>query len=163
MTDFETVVKVRGYHEDRFGHVNNARYLEFLEEGRWDYLDRRGPQGGFHVLGVFPVVAHLSILYRRPAVAGDMLRITTCVSEAGSRKLVMHQEIHQVESNKLCCEADVGIVLVDADTGRPVIFKEAILHAWPDLRSVRVEPKAEQDDEDKRSATTRTRRGRNHA
>jgi len=28
-------IKVRNYHLDRFGHVNNARYLEFLEEGRW--------------------------------------------------------------------------------------------------------------------------------
>jgi thioesterase-3 len=140
MTPFETIVKVRGYHEDRFGHVNNVRYLEFLEEGRWDYLDHRGPQGGFHTLDVFPVVANLSILYRRPAVAGDTLRITTCVSEAGSRKLVMHQEIHQMETEKLCCEADVGIVLVDAETGRPVLFNEEILHAWPDLRSVRRKP-----------------------
>lgn len=25
-------IKVRGYHLDLFRHVNNARYLEFLEE-----------------------------------------------------------------------------------------------------------------------------------
>jgi len=24
-------IKVRGFHTDMFGHVNNARYLEFLE------------------------------------------------------------------------------------------------------------------------------------
>ena len=32
--EFTTQMKVRGFHEDRFGHVNHARYLEFLEEGR---------------------------------------------------------------------------------------------------------------------------------
>lgn len=131
--DFITTVKIRGYHEDRFGHVNNARYLEFLEEGRWDYLDDHGPKGGFQTLGVFPVVAHLSISYRRPTSVGDRLRITTKVANTSSRKIVMHQEIHQEESAKLCCEADITIVLVDAKTGRPAVLNEAILRAWPDL------------------------------
>ncbi|BBI61564.1 hypothetical protein HSBAA_28700 [Vreelandella sulfidaeris] len=30
-------LRVRGYHLDGYGHVNNARYLEFMEEGRWDF------------------------------------------------------------------------------------------------------------------------------
>jgi len=30
-----TQIKVRGYHCDFYGHVNNARFLEFLEEARW--------------------------------------------------------------------------------------------------------------------------------
>jgi thioesterase-3 len=132
---FTTAIKVRGYHEDRFGHVNNARYLEFLEEGRWDYLDVRGPQGGFQALGVFPIVAHLSISYRRPTSAGDRLTITTQVASTGSRRIVMHQTIHQDESEKLCCEADITVVLVDANTGRPAVLDEAILRAWPDLVS----------------------------
>ena len=131
--DFTTTIKVRGFHEDRFGHVNNARYLEFLEEGRWDYLDARGPQGGFPALGVFPVVAHLSISYRRPTSAGDAVRVSTRVAKTGSRKIVMQQAIHQEGTEKLCCEAEVSIVLVDATTGRPAILNDEIIRAWPDL------------------------------
>ena len=129
-----TEIKVRGYHEDRFGHVNNARYLEFLEEGRWDYLDVHGPRGGFSSHGVFPVVAHLAVSYRRPAQAGDTLIITTQVVDTASRKLVMHQEIHQQATGKLCCEADIDVVLVDAETGRPAVLKDEIVNAWPELR-----------------------------
>ena len=132
---FTTAIKVRGYHEDRFGHVNNARYLEFLEEGRWDYLDSRGPQGGFQTLGVFPIVAHLSISYRRPTSAGARLTITTEVASTSSRKIVMHQTIHQEGTEKLCCEADITVVLVDSETGRPAVLNEAIIRAWPDLVS----------------------------
>ena len=138
--DFTTTVKVRGYHEDRFGHVNNARYLEFLEEGRWDYLDERGPQEGFQALGVFPIVAHLSISYRRPTSAGDRLRITTKVANTSSRKIAMHQTIHQEESEKLCCEADISIVLVNSETGRPAVLSEEITRAWPDLGSANDRP-----------------------
>ena len=35
----KTDIRVRGYHLDLYGHVNNARYLEFLEEARWDLFD----------------------------------------------------------------------------------------------------------------------------
>jgi thioesterase III len=135
--EFTTTIKVRGYHEDRFGHVNNARYLEFLEEARWDYLDACGPAGGFESLGVFPVVSHLSISYRRPATAGKTVLVSTRVADVSSRKIVMHQEIHQQASGKLCCEADVSVVLVDAETGRPAVIGEEIRHAWPDLTSPR--------------------------
>jgi len=128
-----TTIKVRGYHEDRFRHVNNARYLEFLEEGRWDYLDVHGPQGGFAAHAVFPVVAHLSVSYRLPAQAGDTVVVSTQVAAVASRKFVMHQEIRQQATGKLCCEADITVVLVDAKTGRPAILTDAILDAWPEL------------------------------
>jgi thioesterase III len=134
---FTTTIKVRGFHEDRFGHVNNARYLEFLEEGRWDYLDSRGPQGGFSSLGVLPVVVHLAISYRRPASAGDTLCIRTQVVEVSSRKIVMHQEIYQHGTEKLCCDADISIVLVDAQSGRPATLGDDILRAWPDLETMK--------------------------
>lgn len=130
---FTTQIKVRGFHEDRFGHVNHARYLEFLEEGRWDYLDARGPKDGFPALGVFPVVVHLSISYRRPTGAGDTLRVLTRVAETGSRKIVMQQTIHQQSTDKLCCEAEVSLVLVDSQNGRPAVLSEDIVRAWPDL------------------------------
>ncbi len=38
----QTLIKVRGYHLDIYQHVNNARYLEFLEEARWSYLEDSG-------------------------------------------------------------------------------------------------------------------------
>lgn len=135
--EFITKIKVRGFHEDRFGHVNNARYLEFLEEGRWDYLDERGPREGFPALGVFPVVVNLSISYRRPTSAGDTLRIATQVASASSRKIMMQQTIHQVGTDKLCCEAEVSIVLVDSETGRPAVLNDDIIRAWPDLSPAR--------------------------
>ncbi len=40
----QTQIKVRGYHLDVYQHVNNARYLEFLEEARWDGLEKQPPR-----------------------------------------------------------------------------------------------------------------------
>jgi hypothetical protein len=33
-------IRVRGFHLDQFGHVNNVRYPEILEEARYDFFDQ---------------------------------------------------------------------------------------------------------------------------
>ena len=38
----ETTFPIRTFHTDSFGHVNNAKYLELLEEARWRYAEDNG-------------------------------------------------------------------------------------------------------------------------
>jgi len=128
-------IKVRGYHEDRFGHVNNARYLELLEEARWEHLEERGLNASFFKEhGIFPVVVRLSIAYRRPASAGDTLDVTADVVRAGRRKIVIGQVARLVSTGDVAVEAEVTAVFVDEKTGRPVPLSDEILRAWPELR-----------------------------
>ncbi len=133
-----TRITVRGYHEDRFGHVNNARYLEFLEEARWAHLEERGLDPTFfEAHGIFPVVVRLSISYRRPASAGDVLEVTTGVASAGRRRIVIAQEARFTSSDEVCIEAEVSVVFLDEKTGRPVPLSDEILRAWPEVRTAR--------------------------
>ena len=37
--DFSTDITIRGFHIAVFGHMNNARYLELMEDARWQYID----------------------------------------------------------------------------------------------------------------------------
>jgi len=129
-----TRIAVRGYHEDRFGHVNNARYLELLEDARWEHLEERGLNATFlKEHGIFPVVVRLSIAYRRPASAGDVLDITADVVRLGRRKIVIGQKALLVPSREVVVEAEVTAVLLDETTGRPVPLSDEILRAWPEL------------------------------
>ena len=128
-------IKVRGYHEDRFGHVNNARYLELLEEARWEHLEERGLNASFFKEhGIFPVVVRLSIAYRRPTSTGDTLDVTADVVRASRRKVVIGQEARLVSTGDVAVEAEVTAVFVDEKTGRPVPLSDEILRAWPELR-----------------------------
>ncbi len=130
-----TQIKIRGYHEDRFGHVNNARYLELLEEARWDEFERRGVDADFlKENGVFPVVVRLSISYRRPASAGDTVNVSVDVKRAGRRKIVLAQEIRLDGSGTVCAEAEIEVVFLDETTGRPVPLGEPFYGIWPELR-----------------------------
>lgn len=133
-----TQIRVRGYHEDRFGHVNNARYLEFLEEARWAQFEACGLDNAFFKAhGIFPVVVRQSVSYRRPASAGDLLDVTVDVASAGRRKIVIAQQARSAASDEVCVDAEVTVVFLDEKTGRPVPLSDAILHTWPELNAAK--------------------------
>ncbi|MDH0342624.1 acyl-CoA thioesterase [Chromobacterium haemolyticum] len=115
-----TKIKVRGYHLDLYGHVNNARYLEFLEEARWNYFESRGDLPWFLQSGLALVVVNINIDYRYPATMGDELVIETGVKSIGTRSAVMHQRVSLAGSGKLVAEADVTFAVFDAKQGKAV-------------------------------------------
>ncbi len=71
----QTKIKVRGFHLDVYQHVNNARYLEFLEEARWDGLENAESFQWLPAHSIAFVVVNININYRRPAVLGDVLHL----------------------------------------------------------------------------------------
>ncbi|MEB1020969.1 YbgC/FadM family acyl-CoA thioesterase, partial [Citrobacter freundii] len=75
----QTQIKVRGFHLDVYQHVNNARYLEFLEEARWDGLENSDSFQWMTAHNIAFVVVNININYRRPAVLSDLLTITSCL------------------------------------------------------------------------------------
>jgi acyl-CoA thioester hydrolase len=86
-------VRVR-YHElDPLGHVNNAVYLTWLEQAAIEHAEAAG--WGAAVLaglgGAFVARRH-EIDYLRPAVAGDVLRVTTWAEALdGARALRVYE------------------------------------------------------------------------
>jgi thioesterase III len=107
-----TEIPIRGYHADQYGHVNNARYLEFLEEGRWHHyegiLDQEFAREGWAF-----VVVNINISYRHPAVPGDTVSLHTQVSTVNSRSMVIHQDLFLKGSTTKVAQADVTFVILD--------------------------------------------------
>jgi len=115
-----TTIKVRGYHLDLYGHVNNARYLEFLEEARWGLLEEGRGLDFWHEQGLGFVVATLTINYRRPASLGTVLEIRSQMARMGGKSAIIHQEVVDSGTGKLIADADVTFVVFSRETGRPV-------------------------------------------
>ena len=127
-------IKIRGYHTDRFGHVNHARYVEFLEEGRWVYFEENRLMGPFHEAGIGHVVANLNINYRRPAGVGDILCVETDILSVGEKSVVMLQEVFKDEGRTLVLDAHVTDVFIDAKTDKVIPVDDRLFDIWPDLR-----------------------------
>jgi len=109
-------IKVRGYHLDLYRHVNNARYLEFLEEARWSFLESRGNLESLEKSGHTFAVVNININYRRAAYLGEVLQITTSIKAMGARSCVMQQLVTLQGTDTVIANADVTFVLVDTRT-----------------------------------------------
>ncbi|MGR2740910.1 acyl-CoA thioesterase [Billgrantia sp. Q4P2] len=127
-------LRVRGYHLDGYGHVNNARYLEFLEEGRWGYFDDR-PELARHFASGNPalVAVNLNINYRQAAVAGDDLEVLTRVAKLGSRSARLYQEIRRLGDGQQITDADLTFVLLDVRAEQSLAIEGEIRQALEPL------------------------------
>lgn len=118
-----TDVRVRGFHLDGYGHVNHARYLEFLEEGRWAYVDAHPEFAAGLAKGVALVAVNLNIDYRRAAVMNDDLVVETCLTRIGGRSGVVGHRITDAESGELVVAARMTFVLLDQKSGQAIAME----------------------------------------
>jgi acyl-CoA thioester hydrolase len=118
-------LRVRHHEMDALGHVNNAVYLNYVEEAAIEHGRARGyDEARWRELGGTWVVRRHEIEYRVPAVAGDELVVTTRVlaldRTRGTRRTTIERD---------------GVVLVEATTewvwigldGRPRRIPPAVL------------------------------------
>ncbi|PKN77479.1 MAG: thioesterase [Deltaproteobacteria bacterium HGW-Deltaproteobacteria-10] len=112
-------IKVRGYHLDQFGHVNNVRYPEMLEEARYHFFDQfpgffsRVEKAGFYL-----PLTHISIHYKKSSFLDDILDIRTRIASLGETKVTIHQTISIKGTDRVILEADVVSVAVSIKTGK---------------------------------------------
>jgi YbgC/YbaW family acyl-CoA thioester hydrolase len=79
---FETFFRVRFHEVDALGHVNNAAYLNYLEQAAIDHATFLGldlPR--LQELGGVFVARRHEIVFLKPTFAGDLLRVVTWLDE----------------------------------------------------------------------------------
>ena len=114
----ETSITVRGYHTDMYQHVNNARYLEFLEEGRWQALEEYVDIDDFMKKGLLFFVVNINISYRSQARVNEKIVVRTGMGEFGNKSAVIRQQIVNQSTGKVCVDADITFVITDWE-GKP--------------------------------------------
>ena len=127
----EIHIPIRGYHIDHFGHVNHARFIEFLEEARWHYLEENRLFDLFHQTGIIHVVAHLSVNYKGSASAGQIIKIETGLALAGKKNFTIEQNVF-LEDFKIL-DAKILNVFVDLGSQKAVKPSASLIAGWQDL------------------------------
>ena len=124
--EYLTEIKVRGYHTDFYGHVNNARYLEFFEEDRWARLESRINLVKWAERGLGFLVVNINVNYRKAAVVGDRLLVSSKVAKVNTKSAVLQQEIVFKESGEVSADALITFVIIDK-SGRAVVLEGDLL------------------------------------
>jgi acyl-CoA thioester hydrolase len=124
-------LRVRQYETDALGHVNNAVYLNYLEQAAIEHAESMGfGKARLAELGGFFVVRRHEIDYLGSAVAGDELAITTWPEMLSGPRAVRCYEIRNTTSAKRIVTARTLWVWIDRMTGRPRPMPRAILDAY---------------------------------
>jgi YbgC/YbaW family acyl-CoA thioester hydrolase len=98
---------------DNKGHVNNARFVEYLQFGRWRWLERSGiTEESLKGEGVALVVVHLEVNYRAEVNYPDQVTVNTSVRREGEKKLIWEQKVMRSDG-VLATEAMVVMLPID--------------------------------------------------
>ncbi|MCK5916683.1 MAG: acyl-CoA thioesterase [Deltaproteobacteria bacterium] len=126
-------ITVRSTHIDVMGHVNNAKYIEFLEWGRCDELEKLKIDIWDMVKrGLGFAVVNLNISYRKEAFAGDILTIKTIFREVRNKKIgLIDQIITKQGSDEIVCEAEVTFLIFDMEKHKSITMPQELLDLLP--------------------------------
>jgi acyl-CoA thioester hydrolase len=117
----ESVVtlRVRPNDLDSLGHVNNATVLEYLEAGRWAWMDQHALRRDASVIGV---VSRIEVDYRREILPQREVEVHTRLESPGPEELEDADAVHYRATFRQQVLLD-GQVAVDARV------QAAFLHA----------------------------------
>jgi len=118
-----TTIKVRGYHLDIYGHVNNARYLEFFEEARWEFFERLDMVRLMEEAQQAFVLVNTNVTYKLPGIVGDVFDIETRIDDLGTKSCKVGQTIRSRKSGKVVTEGVFTFCLIDIKTNMPIPFE----------------------------------------
>jgi thioesterase-3 len=125
----EKTILVSEAHLDSFGHVNNARYLELLEQARWDLITERG--FGIEVIRssrTGPTILEINIRFLREIGARDVIVIRTEMLSYERKVGKLRQQMIKADGN-VACEAIFTIGLFDLERRRLIEPTPAWSHA----------------------------------
>lgn len=101
-TELPIITQVRNHHIDAYGHVNNARYLTYLEDARSDIFAQLGcslEELSAREIQVF--LTQVTLNFKKPAVMYDVLRIYGWFVEIRNRRATWWHEIHNEKSGEI--------------------------------------------------------------
>ena len=117
--------EARSYEIDPYGHLNNAVFVNWFEQGRFAYLRDRGltymsiPER----FGVRIVVVQQDVTYRAEVKLGDVLDLTTSIARFGTSSFTFEHTLAFVGG----AVAGLGkVTMVCTRDGRPTPMPEAM-------------------------------------
>lgn len=114
---------------DEFGHVNNQRYIAWMQEVATAHSAANGwPMERYLQIGAAWVVRSHFIEYLRPAFAGDEIDIDTWAASLALREVIRKYLFRRAD--QLVARAETRWVYVDIKSGRPKRIPQELLASF---------------------------------
>ncbi|KAF1055442.1 MAG: Long-chain acyl-CoA thioesterase FadM [Stenotrophomonas maltophilia] len=121
-------ISVRWRDMDSMGHVNNAKYISYLEEARVRWM--LGAEGVSMTDRIAPVVAATNVNYKLPIVWPNDIVVELFVERLGNSSVTIgHRIVDQADESRLYSDGNVVVVWMDTQTGKSATLPDAIRNA----------------------------------
>ena len=105
---------------DANGHVNNVRYVEWMQDAAMAHSAALGwPQERYAAIGRTWIIRSHTIEYRHSGYAGDKLLVSTWVSDLQKFKSLRKFKFFRPLDNTVLATAATLFIFCDVQTGRP--------------------------------------------
>jgi acyl-CoA thioester hydrolase len=111
---FEHFVEVKSVHLDSYGHVNNAAFLVLFEDARWQVLNES--QMGQEYVAQHregPVLIDLFIKYKKELKEGEVVKVSTFLTERHGTRFFTIEQIMYHPSGKIAAEVKMTMGMMD--------------------------------------------------
>ena len=123
---FRTPVPLRWSDLDAFNHVNNARYLTFIEQARIEWFESL--EEPWITQDAAPVIASATLHFRRPIEYPASIFVELFCEKLGNSSVTVGHRIVAGDGT-LHCDGSVVAVWIDRATGRPTALPAGIRSA----------------------------------
>jgi len=123
---FRTPVSLRWSDLDAFNHVNNSRYLTFLEQARIEWFETLDePWMDDHSA---PVVASATLNFKRPIAYPAQVAVELFTDKLGTSSVVIGHRIVAADGT-VHCDGHIVAGWVDRQTGKPTPLPPGVRRA----------------------------------
>ena len=122
--NFYIPIEIRYGDLDPQGHVNNARYLTYLEQARIGYITHLGLWDGqsFSQIGIILADAHLT--FQAPIYFGQPIRVGVRTTRLGNKSLTVEYLIEDSQTQQEFARASTVLVTYDYQNHRTIQIPE---------------------------------------
>jgi len=136
---FSYPIEVRYGDLDPQGHVNNAKYLTYMEQARVGYIRNLGVWKGDSFLDIGIILAEARVTFHKAITLGMDVRVAVRVSKLGHKSLTMEYRLENGAGGELLASGLSVLVAYDYRSGQtipvPANWRQAILELEGDSLS----------------------------
>lgn len=113
-------IEIRYGDLDPQGHLNNSRYLTFMEQARINYIKHLGLWNGGSFLEIGIILAEINIKFLASIQFGQPVRVGVRVTRLGNKSLDMHYCIEDAQSGAELATGTSVLVAYDYPADRSI-------------------------------------------
>jgi acyl-CoA thioester hydrolase len=131
----QTTVTARFSDTDAMGHVNNARFISFMEEGRVCYFRKLYPKESLARIGeLFPfILADIQCSFKKPVFCSHNIITTIGVTHFGTKSFTFEYDLFEEESGDLVATGKSIQVMYDYKTNQTIDIPQSLKDAVAEI------------------------------